>query len=268
MGPFSSSRGFKGPHSLTNRRFAAQARVRSCSTLMVVALGGLAGPFGFVGAAAAQAPDPTPLFESTSALPSSFMDDLQTVSAGTQAAQGVVRHLTARVIPELPEVRIAISEAYTATSAAVGVALLSGVGFRATEPSPWVRRGRWSWPIPRASLAAGFGDRRRDDSTTMERHTGWSLQATVSTEVATVARGVVLFAEQVDGLGFTVIVAHAQDLHTVYAGMLSISVRQWHPVEEGDVLGLGAAEAASGRREIYFEVREAGVPVDPDSWLR
>ena len=211
--------------------------------------------------------NPAP-FAAHAALPPSFLDDLKSTDVASQAAWGVIRHLHDRVIPALPEVRAAIDAAMFDSTALIGEALSAGAGFRANEPTLWSQRGRVSWPIPGGTLSAAFGDRRRESSTTLERHTGWSLVATASTEIQSVSQGVVVFAEPVDGLGFTVVVAHAVDLHTVYAGLLSLSVHAWQPVAAGETLGLGAAESASGRRELYFEVRESGVPVDPALWLR
>jgi murein DD-endopeptidase MepM/ murein hydrolase activator NlpD len=211
--------------------------------------------------------DPAP-FASTSALPPSFLHDLQLVDRASRTALGVVTHVQEAILPMLPEVRAAIDNAILDSTAVVGDALSSVAGFRAMEPSIWSHQGQLLWPIPNGTLAAPFGERRRENSATLERHTGWSLQATASSVVQSVAQGVVVFAEPVDGLGFTVVVAHAGDLHTVYAGLLSVTVQAWQPVASGETLGLGAAESASGRRELYFEVRESGVPVDPALWLR
>jgi murein DD-endopeptidase MepM/ murein hydrolase activator NlpD len=211
--------------------------------------------------------DPAP-FASTSALPPSFLHDLQLVDRASRTALGVVTHVQEAILPMLPEVRAAIDNAILDSTTVVGDALSSVAGFRAIEPSIWSHQGQVLWPIPNGTLAAPFGERRRENSATLERHTGWSLQATASSVVQSVAQGVVVFAEPVDGLGFTVVVAHAGDLHTVYAGLLSLTVQAWQPVAAGETLGLGAAESASGRRELYFEVRESGVPVDPALWLR
>lgn len=211
--------------------------------------------------------EPAP-FASTSALPPSFLHDLQLVDRASRTALGVVTHVQEAILPMLPEVRAAIDNAILDSTTVVGDALSSVAGFRAIEPSIWSHQGQVLWPIPNGTLAAPFGERRRENSATLERHTGWSLQATASSVVQSVAQGVVVFAEPVDGLGFTVVVAHAGDLHTVYAGLLSLTVQAWQPVAAGETLGLGAAESASGRRELYFEVRESGVPVDPALWLR
>jgi hypothetical protein len=250
-------------------RLALLVRVAArTGTVLVRSLAVVVGMCLMTTGAVAQEWEVSVPFETDAALPLSFMMELTSTDAGFHTAHGVRLHLHQRILPFVPEVRAAVGAGMTHVHSLVGEALNSAEGYRASEPAIWTRRGHLDMPIEGASLAAGFGERRRDHSTTLERHTGWSLHATASSEVESVARGVVVFAEPVSGLGFTVVIAHDTGLHTVYAGLLSLAVRPWQSLAAGETVGLGVAESASGRRELYFEVREAGVPVDPDLWLR
>ncbi len=200
--------------------------------------------------------------------PADFLQRLHPIAAGQAAAQSVVHRAAVEIAPHTPEAQAARETALMAASARLTAALHTADGFAADDESVWARRGRLSWPLPRASGVVGWGARRRADGATEERHTGWSFAATTSSEVRCAARGVVVFAGWIDGLGLSVLVAHAPDVHSVYTGLLSLTVAAGEPIDAEALVGVGAAESADGRREIYVEFRESGIPVDPDLWLR
>lgn len=122
-------------------------------------------------------------------------------------------------------------------------------------------------PLSLQSVRAGFGERRRPDSAASERHTGWSFHATSAAQVASAERGVVVWAGPIDGLGMTVIVAHSRRVHTVYANLLTLNVSTGQAVDRGDIVAFGAASDLTDRRELYFELRIDGIPVDPATEL-
>jgi septal ring factor EnvC (AmiA/AmiB activator) len=115
---------------------------------------------------------------------------------------------------------------------------------------------------------ARFGPRERRGSATADRHTGYSYAVEPGTEVRTIASGYVSFSGPIRGLGLVVIVDHGEEYHSVYAHLLSTALERGGLVVSEERVGLGGGLATSGRTEVYFEIRDRGVPVNPAEWLR
>lgn len=189
--------------------------------------------------------------------------------AGVRVASGVVAR-------SLETVRR--SARFEAASAAAAEAAVLGVDVGAIAAS--VRTGPprrpfraldGEHPAPvRGRPVAGFGPRPRGPDGTIERHTGSSWVCAPGEPVGAVAEGVVSAVRRLRGLGLVVVVDHGDQYQTVYARLGSATVAEGARVYAGDALGTcPEAGQASGRsRELYFEVRDQGVPVDPAIWLR
>lgn len=117
------------------------------------------------------------------------------------------------------------------------------------------------WPAP-GVLISGFGARERD------RHDGIDLACPEGTPVRAADAGVVLFSGEQRGYGKLVLLAHENDLVTVYAH------NSENLVERGDKVPRGAEIARVGRSgnatgpHVHFEVRVAAQPRDPLGFLR
>jgi murein DD-endopeptidase MepM/ murein hydrolase activator NlpD len=195
------------------------------------------------------------------------MERIATATDAAALATALVQSTTDRVL-QFPGPRALRAAALDASSRVVRDALLTLEGFVAPRLPCCDGPGSLATPAPLTLLAARFGDRRRPGNTVVERHTNWSFACTSSTQIVAAGPGVVVFAGSVDGLGLAVVVAHSPRVHTVYGNLLSLHVREWEPVEGGDVLAFGVAEAMDGRRELHFEVRLDGVPENPAHWVR
>lgn len=129
------------------------------------------------------------------------------------------------------------------------------------------RHGDLSAPVAGTRLA-GFGPRVRPGTSTRGRHTGVAFASTATTPVHAVAPGMVVHAGPVPGLGNVVIIDHGAGWLTVSAYLLDLPRPAPWPVEEGDIVGVGAGPSPWGTTEVYFEIRHEGIPVDPLPWLR
>lgn len=124
-------------------------------------------------------------------------------------------------------------------------------------------------PAPVSNRAsARFGPRDRRGSATADRHTGYSYGVEPGIEVRSVAPGYVSFSGAIRGLGVVVIIDHGEQYHSVYGHLLSASVEGGELVVAEQRVGLGGGLATSGSPEVYFEIRDRGVPVNPADWLR
>ena len=122
------------------------------------------------------------------------------------------------------------------------------------------RKGTLRWPL-RGVLYARFGKRGK------EAHDGIDLSAPQGTPVLAAADGVVLFAGEQRGYGRIAIIAHEQDLVTLYAHNQDIQVKTGQRVKAGErVASVGESGRTTGPH-LHFEVRRAGVPVNPMDYL-
>jgi lysozyme family protein len=95
-------------------------------------------------------------------------------------------------------------------------------------------------------------------------HAGIDIVAPTGTFVAAAASGRVTYAGRLaGGWGNLVVVAHSNDVRTMYAHLSSVAVRLGARVAAGDRLGaVGATGDATGPH-LHFEVRLRGAAVDP-----
>jgi len=150
----------------------------------------------------------------------------------------------------------------------VGDAVANLGGFASPALAFEDRFGLLDLPCACDVLAAPFGPRARLSSPTTDRHTGVSFEVTTPTEAVAVAPGVVVFADGIPGLGSVIVVVHDGGYHTVYARLVALHVATGQPVAEQEPLGIGGVERMWGAREIYFEMRHDGIPIDPAPWFR
>jgi murein DD-endopeptidase MepM/ murein hydrolase activator NlpD len=99
-------------------------------------------------------------------------------------------------------------------------------------------------------------------------HAGIDLASGTGAPVSAAAEGTVLSAATEGGYGQVVRVQHADDTVTVYAHLSALLVRPGQRVPAGTVLGREGSTGHSTGPHLHFEVRIAGVPVDPLPWLR
>ena len=124
-------------------------------------------------------------------------------------------------------------------------------------------------PLGDARRTAGFGDRRRyryaDGSTATTIHNGVDFGVPAGTAVAAAGGGTVVMARDRMVTGLTVVVEHLPGVYSLYYHLQSLAVREGWYVSAGETLGaVGSTGLATGPH-LHWEVRAAGVAVDPDT---
>lgn len=185
----------------------------------------------------------------------------------TRAALLVARTAwaTAEQAPEIQAVR---EEAVTEAEKRLHTGLQRMAGFTAAPDAGEALRGTMLPPVANRPLNAGFGLRPRFTSPTEARHTGLSFSVKGDEPVVACARGVVAQSVTLPGLGRLIIVEHGDQLLSVYAGLTAVAVAVGQPVAAGETLGTAGERSVYGQRELYFELRQAGIPIDPLRWFR
>ena len=140
-----------------------------------------------------------------------------------------------------------------------GPSSIPRAGQRALDPAA---HGAWlSWPAP-GVLISGFGTRERD------HHDGIDLACPEGTPIKAAEDGVVLFAGEQRGYGNLILVAHEDDLVTVYAHNSANLVEKGDRVTRGEEIArVGRSGNATGPH-LHFEVRVGTRPRDPLGFLR
>ena len=126
-----------------------------------------------------------------------------------------------------------------------------------------VSRGYESHPVS-GRLTSGFGWRPSFG----RMHHGVDLSlATGDTVRAAYDGRVVLVSNDPDGYGRYVKVEHADGMETLYAHLLSPTVKFGQHVRAGQPIGLGGATGNATGPHLHFETRLNGVAVDPTNYF-
>ena len=117
------------------------------------------------------------------------------------------------------------------------------------------------WPVQRR-IAARFGSPREGSV----RWSGVLLDVPAGTPVRAIHPGRIVFADWLRGYGLLMIIDHGGSYLTLYGQneTLTREVGEW--VAAGDVIARVGDSGGSSRTGLYFEIRRAGVPVNPDQW--
>jgi murein hydrolase activator len=129
-------------------------------------------------------------------------------------------------------------------------------------------RGRLPSPVEGAKLETPFGLRRDPRFGTMTRHQGVDLVAPRGTPVKAIYPGKVVFAEMFQGYGLLAIVDHGARYYSLYAHLDRLLVETGKLVVQGQALGMLGDTGSLQGPVLYFEVREGGRAVNPESWVR
>jgi murein DD-endopeptidase MepM/ murein hydrolase activator NlpD len=125
----------------------------------------------------------------------------------------------------------------------------------ASLPSGWPVKGR---------ISSGIGMRPSPWTGQMEYHAGLDIPNPIGTPVHASGDGVV---ESIDGQRGTVILDHGQQIKTHYAHLSKILVRPGERVRKGKPIAQVGNRGKSTGPHLHYEVRVAGVAIDPRPFL-
>lgn len=130
----------------------------------------------------------------------------------------------------------------------------------ATTPAPDV-----VWPAAGA-LTGWFGEPRAS-----HRHPGIDLDGDTGAPVVAAAAGKVVAAGPSPagyaGYGTIVMIAHGDDLVSIYAHLSGLAVRAGQQVTAGQRVGAVGTTGNVTGSHLHFELRKGGVAIDPKRWL-
>jgi murein DD-endopeptidase MepM/ murein hydrolase activator NlpD len=115
------------------------------------------------------------------------------------------------------------------------------------------------WPVS-GTVVSGVGMRRSPWTGEMQYHAGLDIPKPIGTPVQASGDAVV---ESIDGKRGTIILNHGQEIKTQYAHLSKIFVSEGEHVRKGQPIAAVGNTGKSTGPHLHYEVRVAGVAVDP-----
>lgn len=123
-------------------------------------------------------------------------------------------------------------------------------------------------PLNGLHMTSDFGMRMHPILGGYRMHAGIDLAAPTGTPIYATADGVVERAEWTGGYGLMVELGHGGDLETRYGHMSRLNVAAGQQVRRGEIIGyVGATGRATGPH-LHYEVRVAGMAVNPAPYMQ
>ena len=116
----------------------------------------------------------------------------------------------------------------------------------------------------RGELVSRFGSPRPDGGPSWK---GLFIRAPAGQEVKAVAGGRVVFSDWMRGFGNLLILDHGQGYLTIYGNNESVLKALGETVRAGDTVATTGDSGGNADSGLYFEIRHAGRPFDPLSWV-
>jgi murein DD-endopeptidase MepM/ murein hydrolase activator NlpD len=127
-------------------------------------------------------------------------------------------------------------------------------------------------PVTGARRTSEFGDRRLfryvDGTSAQAIHNGLDLAAPVGTPILAAGGGRVVFAAPRIVTGNSVVIEHLPGVYSLYYHLDEIDVQEGELVEQGGRIGTLGNTGLSTGPHLHWEVRVAGIPVDPEAFVR
>ena len=128
-------------------------------------------------------------------------------------------------------------------------------------------RSLLDWPAEGA-VSANFGTVVHPRFKTQVPHPGLDIDASEGQPFRTIFDGRVAYAAPLNGYGLTVVVDHGNGVVSIYAHAAVVLVEAGENVVRDQELGRVGDSGSLRGPYLYFEMRDAGRPVDPAFWLR
>ncbi len=126
------------------------------------------------------------------------------------------------------------------------------------------QRGTLVLPV-RGELGGRFGSPRADGGITWK---GVFIAARNGEDVKAVAAGRVVYADWLRGFGNLLIIDHGDSYMTLYANAEALLKQVGEITRGGDTIATVGNSGGNAESGLYFEMRHAGKPFDPLTWVK
>lgn len=142
---------------------------------------------------------------------------------------------------------------------------------QATEKKPRAPKGEFAalkgkLPLPLAGdIIERFGETRAFSG---KRTQGVLIKATQSTEIKSIADGIIVFADMLPGFGRLIIIDHGEGYMSLYGHNQTLYKNKGSAVKAGDIIASLTIDGSNSDAALYFEMRKQGMPMDPLLWCQ
>ncbi|NJL23515.1 MAG: peptidoglycan DD-metalloendopeptidase family protein [Leptolyngbyaceae cyanobacterium SM1_3_5] len=126
--------------------------------------------------------------------------------------------------------------------------------------------GKFAFPSD-GVITSGFGMRVHPILGYRRLHAGIDFGGAYGSPIRAADAGTVIFAGWYGGYGKAVIIAHGDELTTLYGHASAIYVSEGELVQRGQTIAALGSTGFSTGPHLHFEVRQAGEPIDPQPYL-
>ncbi len=135
------------------------------------------------------------------------------------------------------------------------------------ETQRW--EGVFQYPVTTTILSAGYGGRRSYNNGPIEiYHTGLDIAAAQGDTVSAPANGIVVFSDQLELRGGTIILNHGRGVMTGYYHLSERLVNVGDEVTVGQPIARVGSTGLSSGAHLHWDLRIMNVPVDPLAWTQ
>lgn len=122
--------------------------------------------------------------------------------------------------------------------------------------------GKLSWPVS-GTVVSAFGSKI---DTASDPLSGVVIKAPEGTPVHAIAPGKVIFANWLRGFGLLIIIDHGNGYMSLYARNESLSRKSGDTVKTGETIAATGTSGGFRTPGLYFEIRQNGLPLNPNLW--
>jgi murein DD-endopeptidase MepM/ murein hydrolase activator NlpD len=122
-------------------------------------------------------------------------------------------------------------------------------------------------PVEAMRMTSQYGYRTDPFQGRRKNHKGLDIAGPVGTPIYATADGIIGRAQWVSGYGKYVEVEHGNAIQTRYGHLSAMNVMSGQRVKQGDIIGFMGSTGRSTGSHLHYEVRIAGEPVNPNSFL-
>lgn len=122
-------------------------------------------------------------------------------------------------------------------------------------------------PVEVMRFSSHFGYRTDPFQGRRKNHKGLDIPGPVGTPIYATADGTIGRAQWVSGYGKYIEVEHGNAIQTRYGHLSAMNVVSGQRVKQGDIIGFMGSTGRSTGSHLHYEVRIAGEPVNPMSFL-
>lgn len=122
-------------------------------------------------------------------------------------------------------------------------------------------------PVLDTRMTSSYGMRDHPVLARRANHQGVDLASPTGTPIYATADGIVSRANRFSSYGLYVSIEHGGEMQTRFAHMSSLAVHSGEQVRKGDIIGYVGSTGRSTGPHLHYEVRIAGVAVDPRPYM-